>query len=141
MVVATAAVGLALGAITVAITLAGVDDGNAGLAAAGRASMVLAPMAAGCYAWWWSAVYLCCREALQNAAKHADGASRVSVLLSEDGRLRFEVRDDGPGFGAHAAPGAGVTNMRDRIGAVGGELELSSAPGGGAVVIGSVPLP
>jgi signal transduction histidine kinase len=88
-----------------------------------------------------SAVYFCCLEALQNAAKHAGGASRVSVLLSDDGRLRFEVRDDGVGFGADAAPGAGVTNMRDRISAVGGEVELSSAPGGGAAVVGSVPLP
>ena len=45
-----------------------------------------------------SAVYFCCLEALQNASKHADGAHRLEILLSQDDRLRFEVRDDGAGF-------------------------------------------
>ena len=89
-----------------------------------------------------SAVYFCCVEALQNAAKHAGGGAQVSVLLTEDDRLRFEVRDDGAGFDpVVAGRGTGLTNMRDRISAVGGDLELSAAPGEGAAVIGSVPLP
>jgi signal transduction histidine kinase len=87
-----------------------------------------------------SAVYFCCLEALQNAAKHAGGATRVSISLSEDDRLRFEVRDDGPGFKAGQAHGAGLTNMRDRVSAVGGELDVVSDPGRGALVTGSVPL-
>jgi signal transduction histidine kinase len=88
-----------------------------------------------------SAVYFCCVEALQNAAKHAGGKANVSVRLTEDDRLRFEVRDDGLGFDPRAAGrGTGLTNMRDRISALGGELELSAAPGEGAAVIGSVPL-
>jgi len=89
-----------------------------------------------------SAVYFCCVEALQNAAKHAGGGAKVSVRLTEDDRLRFEVRDDGAGFDPGVAGrGMGLTNMRDRISAVGGDLELSAAPGEGAAVIGSVPLP
>jgi signal transduction histidine kinase len=89
-----------------------------------------------------SAVYFCCLEAIQNAAKHADGATEVSIRLAEDDRLRFEVRDDGAGFDTGAAvPGTGLTNMRDRITAIGGDVELSAAPGEGAAVIGSVPLP
>jgi signal transduction histidine kinase len=88
-----------------------------------------------------SAVYFCCMEALQNAAKHADGATEVTVRLVEDDRLRFEVRDDGPGFDdGDAGRGTGLTSMRDRISAVGGDLELSAAPGRGTAVIGSVPL-
>ena len=88
-----------------------------------------------------SAVYFCCMEALQNAAKHAEGATEVTVQLVEDDRLRFEVRDDGPGFDDGAAGrGTGLPTMRDRIRAVGGDLELSAAPGRGAAVIGSVPL-
>jgi signal transduction histidine kinase len=89
-----------------------------------------------------SAVYFCCVEALQNAAKHAGPGANVSVRLTEDDRLRFEIRDDGAGFDPGVARrGAGLTNMRDRISAVGGDLELSAAPGEGAAVIGSVPVP
>ena len=87
-----------------------------------------------------SAVYFCCLEALQNAAKHADGATGVTISLAQDDRLRFEVRDDGPGFSLDGAAGAGLRNMRDRVSALGGELEIVSGPGGGALVTGSVPL-
>ena len=45
-----------------------------------------------------SAVYFACLEALQNAAKHAEGARSASVSLWEDEELRFEVRDDGAGL-------------------------------------------
>jgi signal transduction histidine kinase len=88
-----------------------------------------------------SAVYFCCLEALQNASKHAQGATRVTVSLAEDDALRFEIRDDGDGFDVHStASGAGLANMRDRLAAIGGELKIESTPGGGAVVSGSVPI-
>ncbi len=88
-----------------------------------------------------SAVYFCCLEAMQNASKHAAGAHLVTVSLERAGRLRFEVRDDGCGFDPGAmADGAGLTNMRDRLAALGGELEVTSAPGEGTVVAGSVPV-
>jgi signal transduction histidine kinase len=88
-----------------------------------------------------SAVYFCCLEALQNASKHARGASLITISLTEDEALRFEVRDDGAGFDSEASPaGAGLTNMRDRLTAVGGELTIASAPGRGAVVKGSAPI-
>jgi signal transduction histidine kinase len=88
-----------------------------------------------------SAVYFCCLEAMQNASKHAPGARRVTIELREDDRLRFEVRDDGEGFDMRENGwGAGLTNMRDRIEAVGGRLVVRSAPGEGAAVSGSVPL-
>ena len=87
-----------------------------------------------------SAVYFCCLEALQNAAKHAVGAHAVSVKLWEDGDLRFEVRDDGAGLQDRPHTGAGLTNMRDRMGAVGGRLTVASAEGGGTCVAGAVPL-
>jgi len=89
-----------------------------------------------------SAVYFCCLEALQNAAKHAEGASLVSLTFSEndDGRLAFEVGDDGPGLAEPVTPGAGLANMRDRIAAVGGSLTIDSSPGGGTRIAGQVPL-
>ena len=87
-----------------------------------------------------SAVYFCCLEGLQNVSKHAAGATRATISLTEDGELRFEVRDDGAGFNGDVSPGAGLTNMRDRLAAVDGELTIRSRPGGGTVVSGSIPL-
>ena len=54
------------------------------------------------------AVYFCCREALQNAAKHATGASSVVVKLweAEAEAVHFEVRDDGAGMSQPRAAGA-----------------------------------
>ena len=87
-----------------------------------------------------SAVYFCCLEAIQNASKHAADASLVEITLSDGDALRFEVRDDGGGFNGEVAEGAGLTNMRDRLAAVGGELEITSVVGQGTVVTGTVPL-
>ena len=89
-----------------------------------------------------SAVYFCCLEALQNAYKHAEGAKTISISLADGDSLRFEVSDDGAGFDVGATPaGAGLTNMRDRLAAIGGEVTVSSSSGGGTVVSGSVLLP
>jgi PAS domain S-box-containing protein len=89
-----------------------------------------------------SAVYFCCLEALQNAAKHAEGATAVGVTFAngDDEQLSFEVIDDGPGLPERIENGAGLDNMRDRIAAVGGSLEIASAAGGGTRVHGLVPL-
>jgi signal transduction histidine kinase len=88
-----------------------------------------------------TAVYFCCREALQNVAKHAGRDAVAKLRLWEQGsRLRFEVRDSGIGFRA-AAAGNGTVNMHDRVEAVGGSLELRSGEGIGTIVRGSVPLP
>jgi signal transduction histidine kinase len=87
-----------------------------------------------------SAVYFCCLEAMQNAAKHAAGASLITIGLSDDGALRFEVGDDGAGFDRRtSSPGAGIANMRDRLAAVGGELDIISEAGKGTQVVGLVP--
>jgi signal transduction histidine kinase len=87
-----------------------------------------------------SAVYFCCMEAMQNAVKHGVGARLIAIVLSDDGRLRFEVADDGGGFdAAHTPTGAGLANMRDRIAAVGGGLTYRSQVGAGTQVVGVVP--
>ena len=86
-----------------------------------------------------SAVYFTCVEALQNALKHAGGATAVWIKLSETrNRLRFEVRDDGPGFTLDDHDGRGIANMHDRIEAIGGDLKVESHPGHGTRVSGSV---
>jgi signal transduction histidine kinase len=87
-------------------------------------------------------VYFCCLEALQNAAKYAGEGSRATVRVwDEAGGLLFEVADDGMGFDvARSAGGAGLTNMRDRLGAIGGSLRVESEPGRGTTVVGEIPL-
>jgi signal transduction histidine kinase len=87
-----------------------------------------------------AAVYFCCLEALQNAAKHAPEATVRIVVVTDDDALRFEVADDGPGFDAEAARGGhGFTNMSDRLGAIGGTVEWRSAPGAGTTIAGEIP--
>jgi signal transduction histidine kinase len=90
-----------------------------------------------------AAVYFCCMEALQNAGKHAGDGAHVTIRLREaEGKLLFEVADDGPGFdlASLAAKGHGFVNMNDRVGAIGGTLTVDSAPGQGTRISGSVPL-
>jgi signal transduction histidine kinase len=88
-----------------------------------------------------NAAYFCCLEAMQNAAKHALGATAVVIDLSEAEELRLEVRDDGAGFDpARVAGGLGLISMRERLAAVGGELTVVSSPGHGTRIIGSIPL-
>jgi signal transduction histidine kinase len=88
-----------------------------------------------------AAVYFCCLEALQNAAKYAgQGASARVRLWEEAGGLLFEVADNGRGFDASASDGAGLTNLRDRLGAVGGTLRVESTPGQGTRIHGAVPV-
>lgn len=87
-----------------------------------------------------TAIYYCCLEALQNVAKHAGGDAAASLRLWRDRKaVRFSVIDDGVGFVPRPAHrGAGLTNMSDRIGAVGGTLTVRSAPGEGTTILGRV---
>ena len=78
-------------------------------------------------------------EALTNAVKHA-GASEVSVHVERRGPvLHAEVADDGTG-GASENGGSGLRGLRDRIDALGGRLEVESAPGAGTRLRASIPL-
>jgi signal transduction histidine kinase len=88
------------------------------------------------------AVYYCCLEALQNAAKHAGPGASVSIWLSDDdGELRFRVEDDGSGFEpARIEPGAGFSNLADRLAAVGGSIQIDSTAGRGTCVAGQIPV-
>jgi signal transduction histidine kinase len=87
-------------------------------------------------------VYFCCLEALQNAAKHAGANASATVRVAEQDRtLLFEVSDDGSGIEpTHRDGGAGITNMQDRLGAIGGNLQIDSPPGSGTRVVGRIPL-
>ena len=57
------------------------------------------------------------------------------------GRIQIAVRDDGEGFDpAASTAGRGLTGMRERIEILGGEIDVTSRPGGGTEIAASVPL-
>jgi signal transduction histidine kinase len=89
------------------------------------------------------AVYLCCLEAIQNAARHAGPDAAVTVTLRcDDTELIFSVDDTGFGFDPNAtSSGAGLTNLRDRIAGASGRVKVFSATGRGTTVTGVVPWP
>jgi signal transduction histidine kinase len=88
-----------------------------------------------------AAVYFCTLEALNNVAKYAAATSATIRLRRDDEHLRVEVADDGVGFDPAAArDGTGLRGMADRLDAIGGRLEVSSAPGAGTRVTGIVPV-
>ena len=87
-----------------------------------------------------AAVYFCVSEAITNAIKYSE-AGRIEVQLTGgDRRLDFVVADDGRGFDPiSSAKGSGLVGMRDRLEAVGGSLAVTSSPGRGTRVAGSIP--
>jgi signal transduction histidine kinase len=87
-----------------------------------------------------AAVYFCCLEALQNIAKYAHATQARICLQARNGTLRFTVSDDGAGYDARHTPlGSGQRNMADRLAALGGRLEVRSAPGQGTTITAQLP--
>ncbi|RMG21693.1 MAG: PAS domain-containing protein [Deltaproteobacteria bacterium] len=94
-----------------------------------------------------TALYRCVQEALTNVVKHAQ-ASTVSVVVERrETSLTVLIEDDGVGFdeaavgkAASRGRGAGLQGIRERLGLVGGELTLESAPGEGTTLRLAVPL-
>jgi PAS domain S-box-containing protein len=90
-------------------------------------------------------LYRMVQEALTNVAKHA-GAGNVAILLERrPDHVRLIVEDDGNGFDAERAFGAGekgfgLVGMRERATLVGGTLGVESHPGEGTTVVVQIPL-
>ena len=90
-----------------------------------------------------AAVYFCCAESLQNVDKHAGlGATTAIRLWKRDGRLYFEIVDDGAGFDVESTrhAGHGLANVSERIAAHGGTLVIESTPGRGTTVRANIPV-
>lgn len=95
---------------------------------AGALEGVPAPVATTCYR--------VLQEALANAAHHA-GTDRVEVEVGLDREarvLRLTVRDRGRGFDPQAVRGLGLEGMQARAVAIGGRVDVDSAPGRGCTV-------
>jgi signal transduction histidine kinase len=90
------------------------------------------------------------QEALNNARKHARGASRLALTLSYMGEtVTLDVRDDGAGFDParefgktrdRESGGFGLKGMRERVEGVGGVLSVESAPGEGSTLTVELPV-
>lgn len=88
------------------------------------------------------ALFRVAQEALHNAAKHAR-ASRIRVSLQRvDGEVRMLIADDGVGFDRSSGirpTAVGLVGMRERLAALGGRLQVRSAPGEGTEIMAILP--
>jgi signal transduction histidine kinase len=88
------------------------------------------------------ALYRIAQEALHNTVKHARARAVDLALEASPGELVLRVSDDGRGFdpGGDFPGHLGLRSMRERAAALGGALELESAPGRGTRLRARIPL-
>jgi len=84
------------------------------------------------------------QEGLANVRKHAHASAAQVVFTFNAGRIQVRIEDDGVGFdveGCYQAEGQGfgLRSIRDRAEAIGGTLQILSAPGHGTRVVVEVP--
>jgi len=93
-----------------------------------------------------ASVYRVMQEALTNIAKYASAQHVTLRLVQEGDRLDACVEDDGRGFDAEAVLHAkgrqslGLLGMQERVGLLGGEFTIDSAPGHGTHIRFTIPL-
>ncbi len=86
------------------------------------------------------ALYRTVQEALTNAIRHGKASFvRVNFWVAEGGELRLTITDNGKGA-FEIVKGIGLTGMDERIGALGGRVEIGRAPEGGFSLSVSVPI-
>ena len=80
-------------------------------------------------------VYYCAHELVNNSSRHS-GAKIINVqLVQDDGSVSLTVQDDGCGFDEQSiAEGSGLKNIRNRIAAFNGIIDIASAPGRGTEI-------
>src|SRR5574337_154565 len=93
-----------------------------------------------------TALYRCAQESLANVAKHAK-ATRVRIQLNRKTReIHCAIRDDGIGFDLPAVAaktgdrGLGLIGIQERLKALDGALQITTAPGQGTLLLMSIPL-
>jgi signal transduction histidine kinase len=84
--------------------------------------------------------YRVVQEALTNALRYAAGASAQVSLVYEPRRVVVEVVDSGPGLASGTlGTGHGLRGIRERVAAVGGQVEVGPRQEGGFLVRASLP--
>jgi len=86
------------------------------------------------------ALYRTVQEGLTNAIRHGKASFvRVSFWVAEGGELRLTIADNGRGA-YEVVKGIGLAGMEERVGALGGRVEIGKAPEGGFSLSIAVPL-
>jgi len=86
-----------------------------------------------------TALAMCVREAVTNIQRHARASAARIALEATAGKVILRVEDNGRG-GA-IVPGNGLAGMRERLAAIGAQLQIDSQQGRGTVVKVTAPLP
>jgi signal transduction histidine kinase len=86
------------------------------------------------------AAYFIVCEALTNVVKHSGATSTEVAFAANSDLLRIDVSDNGAGLLGTNGHGAGLANMRDRVEALGGHLEIGGAAGGGTRLCAELPV-
>jgi PAS domain S-box-containing protein len=89
-------------------------------------------------------LYRVLQEALQNVVKHSLSRHAHVSLNGEGNTITLTVRDSGAGFDPQKAmrgAGLGLTNMKERLKVLGGQLSIHSEPGRGTMIQAVAPLP
>jgi signal transduction histidine kinase len=92
------------------------------------------------------AVYRIIQESLTNVARHARHAGRVRVTVRvtyDDANVYVQIDDDGTapsGVSSAIGTGSGITGMRERATALGGDLSAGFRHGGGFRVSARLPV-
>jgi signal transduction histidine kinase len=80
-------------------------------------------------------IYRCAHELINNAVKYANADNIYIQLFQEPNRISLIVEDDGCGFDVKTASyGMGLENIRTRIAAVKGTININSTIGKGTEV-------
>jgi signal transduction histidine kinase len=87
------------------------------------------------------AAYRIIQESLTNVTRHAGPATATVLVRYGHDDLTVQVDDDGRGPSSTNGPGgAGIRGMRERVAALGGELDAGPRPGGGFRVLAHLPV-
>jgi PAS domain S-box-containing protein len=87
-----------------------------------------------------ASIYFFCSEALTNVVKHARASSAWVRVACTDDRCTIEVRDDGIGGAEPRLETSGLIGLHDRIGALGGAMQVSSLASSGTTLRAWIPL-
>jgi signal transduction histidine kinase len=80
-------------------------------------------------------IYRCAYELINNVIKHANATIINVQLIADEGLISLSVSDNGRGFDTeNIAAGSGLENIRTRISAYNGKLNIYSSPGNGTEV-------
>ncbi len=90
-----------------------------------------------------TALYRIFQEGINNVVRHSRAREVTAELRRDGGALRYSIRDDGVGFDPQAGAGTqaslGLKGIRERVTALGGALEIRSAPGRGTELVITIP--